>query len=73
MKPDVSPPAGSPAHFQTTRWSLIVRARGEGAVARSALEALCRAYWFPLYGFVRRNGASRHDAEDITQAFLLMC
>jgi RNA polymerase sigma factor (sigma-70 family) len=62
-------PVGSPAQFQTTRWSLIVRARGEGAVARAALEALCRAYWFPLYAFARRNGASRHDAEDLTQAF----
>lgn len=63
------PPAGSPAQFQATRWSLIVRARGAGAPARAALEALCRAYWFPLYAFARRNGASRHDAEDLVQAF----
>ncbi len=69
MESDPNPPAGSPAQFQTTRWSLIVRARGEGGVARAALEALCRAYWFPLYAFARRNGASRHDAEDLTQAF----
>ncbi len=62
-------PADSPAQFQTTRWSLIVRARGEGAIAQAAMEALCRAYWFPLYAFARRNGASRHDAEDLTQAF----
>lgn len=64
-----SPSPAAPAQFQTTRWSLIVRARGEGALARSALEALCRAYWFPLYAFARRNGASRHDAEDLVQAF----
>ncbi len=69
MGSDSSQPAGSPAQFQTTRWSLIVRARGEGAVARAALEALCRAYWFPLYAFARRNGTSRPDAEDLTQAF----
>lgn len=69
MSSEMPPPAGSPAQFQTTRWSLIVRARGEGAVARAALEALCRAYWFPLYAFARRNGTSRHDAEDLTQAF----
>lgn len=62
-------PAASPAQFQATRWSLIVRARGEGALARAAMEALCRAYWFPLYAFARRNGSSRHDAEDLTQAF----
>lgn len=69
MEPAPSTPAGSPAQFQTTRWSLIVRARGEGAPARAALEVLCRAYWFPLYAFARRNGLSRHDAEDLTQAF----
>eukprot|EP01035_Chromulina_nebulosa_P011360 gene11360-15195_t len=69
MENSPASPVGSPAQFQTTRWSLIVRARGEGAVARAALEALCRAYWFPLYAFARRNGASRHDAEDLVQAF----
>jgi len=60
---------GRPRHFDTTRWSLIVRARGEGPLARSALETLCRGYWFPLYAFVRRSGYSQHDAEDLTQAF----
>lgn len=69
MDHDPAAPAGSPAQFQTTRWSLIIRARGEGALARAALEALGRAYWFPLYAFARRTGASRHDAEDLTQAF----
>ncbi len=69
MEHDSSSSPSTPAQFQTTRWSLIVRARGEGALATAALEALCRAYWFPLYAFVRRTGASRHDAEDLTQAF----
>ncbi|MCX6953777.1 MAG: sigma-70 family RNA polymerase sigma factor [Verrucomicrobia bacterium] len=65
----MDPASSSPAQFQTTRWSLIVRARGEGALAHAAMEALCRAYWFPLYAFARRNGVSRPDAEDLTQAF----
>lgn len=34
-----------------------------------ALEALCRAYWFPLYAYVRRRGYGKEDAEDLTQAF----
>ena len=34
-----------------------------------ALEELCRAYWFPLYVYVRRRGYSKEDAEDLTQAF----
>ena len=34
-----------------------------------ALEELCRAYWFPLYAYVRRRGYTKEDAEDLTQAF----
>lgn len=67
MELAVSP--GRPHQFETTRWSLIVQARGEGPLARAALEALCRAYWFPLYAFIRRSGYAQHDAEDLTQAF----
>lgn len=37
--------------------------------ARLALEDLCRAYWFPLYSFVRRKGFDAHSAQDITQDF----
>ncbi len=34
-----------------------------------ALESLCRAYWFPLYAYVRRRGYGKEDAEDLTQGF----
>jgi RNA polymerase sigma-70 factor (ECF subfamily) len=37
--------------------------------ADHALEELCRAYWFPLYAYVRRRGHTKEDAEDLTQAF----
>jgi RNA polymerase sigma-70 factor (ECF subfamily) len=40
------------------------------AEVRSALEHLCREYWFPLYCYTRRLGRSHHEAEDSTQAFL---
>lgn len=33
------------------------------------MEALCRAYWYPLYAYVRRSGHSAEDARDLTQAF----
>jgi RNA polymerase sigma-70 factor (ECF subfamily) len=33
------------------------------------LEKLCRAYWYPLYAFVRRQGHGPEDAQDLTQAF----
>ena len=36
---------------------------------REALEQLCRAYWFPLYGHVRRRGNDAHAAQDLTQGF----
>jgi RNA polymerase sigma-70 factor (ECF subfamily) len=34
-----------------------------------SLEKLCRAYWTPLYAFVRRQGESPQDAQDLTQGF----
>ncbi|HVV69996.1 MAG TPA: sigma-70 family RNA polymerase sigma factor [Verrucomicrobiae bacterium] len=34
-----------------------------------ALESLCRAYWYPLYGYIRWRGHGAHEAEDLTQAF----
>ena len=34
-----------------------------------ALDRLCRTYWPPVYGFLRRKGHSPHDAQDITQGF----
>ena len=62
--------ASSDPLFLTTRWT-VVRAAGQVAspVVDEALETLCQAYWFPLYAYVRRQGASKEDAEDLTQAF----
>ncbi len=37
--------------------------------SESALEQLCRTYWYPLYSFARRRGLSKHDAEDLIQSF----
>jgi RNA polymerase sigma-70 factor (ECF subfamily) len=61
-------PAGGIA-FVTTQWSVVLAAQGRSAAAQEALETLCRRYWRPLYGFVRRRGASPEEAEDLTQAF----
>ena len=56
--------------FATTHWSLV-RAAGERGDVESdrALESLCRAYWPPLYAYVRRRVNSIHEAQDLTQAF----
>ena len=56
-------------HFAQTRWSLIQRVRDGGDGAAVALGELCAAYWFPLYGWARRSGASPEDAEDLVQGF----
>ena len=59
-----------PGQFRQTHWSVVLKACDRGSSeARDALEKLCRAYWLPLYAFVRRQGASPHDAQDLTQAF----
>lgn len=60
----------SVAEFSTTQWSVVLKAGGHDSVlAASALDALCRKYWYPIYAFVRRRGCMPHDAEDLTQAF----
>ena len=57
------------ARFQTTRWSVVLEARGSAAPARQALEELCRTYRAPVIAFVRRQVRSAEDAEDLAQAF----
>lgn len=55
--------------FETTLWSVVARAQQNDAESGPALERLCRAYWYPLYAYVRRSGFSPHDAQDLTQEF----
>ena len=47
-----------------------MNAAGAGdSAARSALAKLCETYWYPLYAYVRRGGATPDDARDLTQGF----
>jgi RNA polymerase sigma factor (sigma-70 family) len=58
------------AVFATTHWSVVLDAAQEtGESTNGALEVLCRAYWYPIYAYVRRLGHSPHDAQDLTQSF----
>ena len=62
----------SPQGFPRTRWSLVLAAtRRNLSESKEAMEAICRAYWHPLYAYARRRGHSPHDAQDLTQAFFL--
>src|SRR5262245_45648929 len=67
---DSSELAPTGARFTTTHWSVVVAA-GEATLpgAVEALEQLCRAYWYPLYAYVRRRGHPPEDAQDLTQEF----
>lgn len=56
--------------FPNTDWSLVLRASGrKDGVAEAALDSLCARYWQPLYVFVRAQGKSKEDTEDIVQGF----
>ena len=56
--------------FSTTGWSQVLAAReGPSTESRRALEALCSAYWYPLYAFVRLQGYDSETSRDLTQAY----
>jgi RNA polymerase sigma factor (sigma-70 family) len=56
--------------FATTHWTVVLAAGGQSSPAADmALEELCRTYWYPLYAYVRRQGHSLENAEDLTQEF----
>jgi len=66
-----TPPSSAPRDFfATTHWTVVLNAgRREEPHAAHALEELCRIYWYPLYAYLRRQGNSKEDAEDLTQGF----
>ena len=59
------------AGFQSTHWTLVLRARQSDPTetAREALSNFCEAYWPPLYSFVRRRGHASPEAQDLVQGF----
>jgi RNA polymerase sigma factor (sigma-70 family) len=61
-----------PLPFATTHWSAMLEAHGESLPAKEALEKLCRIYWRPIYGFVRRRGVQPEEAKDLTQGFFAL-
>ena len=59
------------SRFETTRWSLVLRARADEPDARAALEALCRSYRPPVVAYVRSRGYAPEAADDLVQGFFL--
>ena len=59
--------------FTSTSWTLILDAAGSKSSDQSsqALTQLCTIYWRPVYLFLRRQGYTSHDAQDLTQGFFI--
>src|SRR4051794_28181431 len=60
----------SPARLPTTRWSRVAAACGpDGPGSRRALAEFCRAYWLPVYAYIRRRGRDPDRAADLAQDY----
>ncbi len=66
---DQSLPA-DPGAFLTTRWTMVLRARGDAPEARAALGELCEAYWTPVFRFLRREGRGEDESRELAQEFI---
>jgi hypothetical protein len=62
---------GGGDRFPLTRWSVIEAARSSDEAERArAMGTICRAYWRPVYKYVRlRWNRATEDAQDLTQGF----
>jgi RNA polymerase sigma-70 factor (ECF subfamily) len=48
----------------------VIRAGGSiNPTAQQALDALCAAYWYPIYSLIRRKGSDANEALDLTQEY----
>jgi len=69
-KPQRRSSAAPAKPFAPTRWSLVLHAQKGGDKSHEqALADLCKAYWLPLFGYLRGKGHDPHAAEDLVQGF----
>jgi DNA-directed RNA polymerase specialized sigma24 family protein len=55
--------------FHPTRWTLVLRSRGESGAARAALSELCAAYYAPVISYLQREGRDEDAAREMAHAF----
>lgn len=55
--------------FAPTRWTLVLRAKGEDSAARAALSDLCAAYYAPVVAFLRHRLRTDDAAREQAHAF----
>lgn len=57
------------SNFCATRWTLVIRASGQGDAAKAALSDLCGAYYAPVVAFLRREGRDEDAAREMAHGF----
>lgn len=58
--------------FPATAWTVLLQARHQAAPeSREATEALCRAYWRPVFHYLRALGVEAGVSEDLAQTVLV--
>lgn len=62
-------PAPAASTFHSTRWTLVLRSRGDAPEARAALGELCEVYWAPVFRFLRSEGRTDDDSRELAQEF----
>lgn len=64
---------GSREQFPTTHWSTLLSSDpNDDDLRQACMEHLIRAYWRPVYAYIRRARAKQvEEAKDITQDFFL--
>jgi DNA-directed RNA polymerase specialized sigma24 family protein len=63
-------PPDADERFAETAWSIVLAAgAATPARAREGMAQLCSIYWRPIYGYLRRIGYAKEEAEDLTQSF----
>lgn len=70
FEPNTTRPTEGDGWFHTTHWSVVLSAgQVQSTRAQTALAKLCQTYWYPLYVFVRRQGQTHENAQDLVQGF----
>ena len=68
--PAVDLPSLARQGFVSTHWTTIRACAGNDDAAIAARAELCKAYWYPVYAYIKRQGHDPHQtAEDLTQDF----
>lgn len=55
--------------FHSTRWTLVLRSRGDTPESLTALGELCEVYWAPVFRFLRSEGRTDDDSRELAQDF----